>query len=140
MDAADIESDLEYRGALRGGGWVGVTPDRLVVAHPGEDAVYVDYDDVATIRVEPIDWFLVVMSLALVGFGLLSLQRNLLGGVAFAVAGGISLYFTYGRRGRVNVSAEGESKTLKFFPEDVDELKRALDPYVEGSAGWERED
>jgi hypothetical protein len=134
----DITANLEYRGQLRDGGWVGVTPERLAVVHRNEDPVYVDFDQVATIRVEPLDWFLVLMSIALVGFGLVSIPRNLLAGVGFCVAGGISLYVTYGRRDRVRITAEGTTDDLTIYPEDVEALKDALDPYVEGSAGWDR--
>ena len=94
MQASDITENLEYRGQLRDGGWVGVTPDRLAVVHQNEDPVYVEFDHIETIRVEPLDWFLVIMSLALVGFGLFSIPRNLIAGVGFCVAGGVSLYVT----------------------------------------------
>lgn len=140
MKPSEIEENLEYRGQLRDGGWVGVTPESLAVVHRNEDPVYVEFEYVETIRVEPLDWFLVLMSLALVGFGLFSIPRNLLAGVGFCVAGGVSLYITYGRRDRVRISAEGEVDDLTIYPEDVEALKGALDPYVEASAGWERTD
>lgn len=138
MQASEIEAALEYRGQLRNGGWVGVTPDLLAVVRPDEPPVYVEFEQVETIRTEPLDWFLVLMSVALVGFGLFSAQRNLLAAFAFCVAGGASLYLTYRRRDRVRISASGETDDLTIFPEDVEALKRALDPYVEGSAGWNR--
>lgn len=136
MQASELTENLEYRGQLRDGGWVGVTADRLAVVHRNEDPVYVEFDRIERIRVEPLDWFLVIMSLALVGFGLFSIPRNLLAGIGFCVAGGVSLYVTYGRRDRVRITGEGETDDLTIYPEDVEELKGALDPYVEGSAGW----
>ncbi|WP_440990818.1 hypothetical protein [Haloarchaeobius baliensis] len=138
MQPSKLTADLEYRGQLRDGGWVGVTPESLAVVHRNEDPVYVEFEQVETIRVEGLDWFLVIMSLALVGFGLFSIPRNLLAGLGFCVAGGVSLYITYGRRDRVRISGEGESDDLTIYPEDVEALKAALDPYVEGSAGWNR--
>ncbi|MBO4249590.1 hypothetical protein IL252_17455, partial [Halomicrobium sp. IBSBa] len=96
-DTASPVSDQRYAGTLRTGGTVVLGADRLVVDR-GDNPVVVDLDDIVEVSLQDVDWFLAVMSAALVGFGLLSLDRSVLLGGAFAVAGAASLALTYRKR------------------------------------------
>jgi hypothetical protein len=92
--------------------------------------VVVDLDDVVEVSLQDIDWFLAVMSVALIGFGLLSLDRSVLLGGAFAVAGAVSLALTYRKRYTLRVQVTGRTDPLRCFPADpqalLAELEQAL--------------
>lgn len=131
VDGADDRSrDTEtlYEGALRTGGSVTVTNDRLLVERPDEPSVAVSLSDVVEVTVQDVDWFLVVMSLGLVGFGLASLGRNAVAGVGFALAGAASTYLTYRKRGALRVSVAGRTKPLKLYPAAPESVASALAP------------
>lgn len=137
MEGTAFEGEIEHTERLRGGGAIGVATDRFIVDRPKTEPLHVPFDQVKEIHEESIDWFLVIMSVLLFGFGVLSFERNLAGGVAFTLAGMGSLYFTYGRRGQVKITIENRAKPLTIYPRNVDRLKSALDPYVEGTAAWQ---
>jgi hypothetical protein len=115
-----------YTGALRTGGTVALGTDRLVVDR-GDDPVVVDLDDVVEVSLQDIDWFLAVMSVALVGFGLLSLDRSVLLGGAFAVAGAVSLALTYRKRNALRIQVAGRTDPLRCFPAEPQSLLAELE-------------
>lgn len=130
--AADTVPPIDterYTGTLRTGGTVVLGADRLVVDR-GDEPVVVDLDDVVEVSLQDIDWFLAVMSVALIGFGLLSLDRSVLLGGAFAVAGAVSLALTYRKRYTLRVQVTGRTDPLRCFPADpralLAELEQAL--------------
>ena len=130
--AAATESPVSaerYAGTLRTGGSVVLGADRLVVDR-GDGPIVIDLDDVVEVSLQDIDWFLAVMSAALVGFGLLSLCRSVPLGGAFAVAGAVSLALTYRKRNALRIQVAGRADPLRCYPEDpgtlLDELDRAL--------------
>ncbi|MEF8829378.1 MAG: hypothetical protein V5A49_10100 [Haloarcula sp.] len=129
-DTAPTVSDERYAGTLRAGGTVVLGADRLVVDR-GDGPVVVDLDDVVEVSLQDVDWFLAVMSAALVGFGLLSLDQSALLGGAFAVAGAVSLALTYRKRDALRIQVTGRTDPLRCFPADpqalLAELERALD-------------
>lgn len=118
---------------LRRGGRVDLTDEALLVA--ADENVRVRYADVEEITIESFDWFLGVMSVALVGFGVLTLEGNALGGAAFVAAGVASLYWTYRKRGKVTVSVTNRPKPLTFCLTDEnafhEQMAEALDSYAE---------
>ncbi|EMA15986.1 hypothetical protein [Haloarcula amylolytica] len=128
-DTASPVSDERYAGTLRTGGTVILGADRLVVDR-GDSPVVVDLDDVVEVSLQDIDWFLAVMSAALVGFGLLSLDRSVLLGGAFAVAGAVSLALTYRKRYALRIQVTGRTDPLRCFPAEpqtlLTELEQAL--------------
>jgi len=131
--AAATESPVSaerYAGTLRTGGSVVLGADRLVVDR-GDGPIVIDLDDVVEVSLQDIDWFLAVMSAALVGFGLLSLDRSALLGGAFAVAGAGSLALTYRKRHALRIRVAGRADPLRCFPADpralLAELEQALD-------------
>ncbi|MDS0221054.1 hypothetical protein NDI54_06805 [Haloarcula sp. S1AR25-5A] len=118
-----------YAGALRTGGTVVLGVDRLVVDRDDEPVV-VDLDDVVEVSLQDIDWFLAVMSVALIGFGLLSLDRSVFLGGAFAVVGAASLALTYRKRYALRIQVSGRTDPLRCFPAEpqtlLAELEQAL--------------
>lgn len=110
--------------ALKDGGSATVGDAQLLVS--GDPGVKIDYDDVVEITVEEIDWFGVVLGLAVVGFGLVSITRDALLGAAFAALGVGSLYLTARRRNRVVVRVTGRPKPVTLYPEDATAFYRTL--------------
>ncbi|MDQ2072741.1 hypothetical protein ACODNH_04520 [Haloarcula sp. NS06] len=125
-DTTPLVSDERYAGTLRTGGTVIIGVDRLVVDR-GDEPMVVDLDDVVEVSLQDIDWFLAVMSVALVGFGLLSLDRSILLGGAFAVAGAVSLALTYRKRYALRIQVTGRTDPLKCFPADPQALLAELE-------------
>ncbi|MFU1780672.1 hypothetical protein ACM16X_04755 [Haloarcula japonica] len=128
-DIASAVSDERYTCTLRTGGTVVLGADRLVVDR-GDEPVVVELDDVVEASLQDIDWFLAVMSAALIGFGLLSLDRSILLGGAFAAAGAVSLALTYRKRYALRIQVTGRTDPLRCFPADpqtlLAELEQAL--------------
>lgn len=125
-DTTPLVSDERYAGTLRTGGTVALGADRLVVDR-GDEPMVVDLDDVVEVSLQDIDWFLAVMSVALVGFGLLSLDRSILLGGVFAVAGAVSLALTYRKRYALRIQVTGRTDPLKCFPADPQALLAELE-------------
>lgn len=117
---------LRFQAPLRRGGRVAVTDDRLLLV-TGRERVSVRLDAVDEVTLQSFDWYLALLSLVLVGFGLLSLERSVLGGTAFAGAGLASLYWTYRKRNRVQVHVADRRNPVTCYAEDPDELYDALD-------------
>jgi hypothetical protein len=131
IDGADersADAETQYEGALRTGGSVTVTSERLLVERPDEPSVAVSLSDVVEVTVQDVDWFLVVMSLGLVGFGAASLGRNAVAGAGFVLAGAVSTYLTYRKRNALRVSVAGRTKPLKLYPEAPERVADALAP------------
>ncbi|WP_336337230.1 hypothetical protein [Haloarcula brevis] len=126
-DAAEAPVRSErYAGSLRLGGRVVLGADRLVVDR-GDGPVVVELDDVVEVSLQDVDWFLAVMSAALVGFGLLSFGRSVLLGGAFAVAGVVSLALTYRKRDALRIQVRGRAAPLRCFPAEPQTLLVELD-------------
>lgn len=128
----DAGERLHYRGDLRFGGEVAVTDGRLLVKRTDE-LVSVPYANVSEVATERIDWFLVLMSLALVGFGVYSLSDNAVVGAGAVAFGGWSVYRTYRHRDRVRVHTHSRPKPVELFPADVDALHGELEPAIEAA-------
>lgn len=128
---------LRYHTPLRHGGRVGLTDERLLV-RTADSATSVSFGDIDEVTIEEFDWFLGVLSLLLVGFGLLSVPRNLLFAVIFTALGVGSLYWTYRKRGRVRLHTHGRPKPLSFSLDATEEfharLGQALDNYVDDAS------
>lgn len=121
---------LHYRGDLRHGGDVAVTEDRVLV-RSADELVSVPYENVSEVSHEQFDWFLGLVSAALVAFGVYGLTRNPLIGVVFVLGGLWSLQRSYRHRDLVRIRAHNQPKPVELYPEDVDELYAALEPAIE---------
>lgn len=124
----DVDSLLSrLRGGASSGGELGLTDDALFVAEGDGPPVRVGFDDVVSVEVQTVDYFLVTMSVVLVGFGLYTTQSSLPGGVGIALIGLFNAYRTYQRRQRLIVTVSGRRKPLSVYPEDPDTIFEALE-------------
>lgn len=121
---------LYYRGRLRRNDEVGVTETRLLVK-ADDELTSVPYTNVDSINNESFDWFLSILSGALVVFGAYSLTMNPLIGAGFIVAGLWSIHRSYRHRNRVRIHTHSQPKPVEIFPEDVEELYAELEPAIE---------
>ncbi|WP_255192102.1 hypothetical protein [Natronobeatus ordinarius] len=121
---------LHYRGSLRDGREIAITEYRLLV-RSDDQLTSVPYTNVSEVTNESFDWFLTILSGALVLFGLYGLGQNPLIGIGFILAGLWSIHRTYRHRDRVRIHTHSQAKPVEVFPEDVetlyDELESALD-------------
>lgn len=123
--------------SLRFGGSLTVSRDELVVNRDGsgtgentDPPLRIEPDDVVEVTLDSIDYFLLVLSLAIVGFGVLSLERNLLAGLAFAAIGLASGYRTYRRRDALRIRVSGRAKPIVLYPENPAAVAKALETHV----------
>lgn len=121
---------LRYRGDLRTGGEIAVTERRVLVRADG-DLTSVPYANVSEVSSESLDWFLAILSGALVLFGLYSIPENVPIGAGFAAFGCWSLYRTYRHRDRVRIHTHSRPKPVEVFPADVEALYAELEPALE---------
>lgn len=126
LDAAVGDAAVRDRLGLRRGGTVAVTDDELLIA-ADDEVTRVALDDVAEVTYEEFDWFLGVLSVALVAWGLFSTQRSLPIGLAFAAFGAGSLYWTYRKRGKAKIRVVDRPKPLTVFPADSTAFMDALE-------------
>ena len=128
---ADVDEYISESYALRRtGGSLGLGTENLYVARDGEETIRVALDNIVEVQYDSFDWFLTIVSVALVGFGAYSTRQNLLGGVAFAVAGVVSLYLTYRKRGKLSFKVSGRAKPLDVYPERPEAAYEALRPFM----------
>lgn len=125
---------LRFHTSIRRGGRVGVTDDRVIIVRDdGTESVRLEA--IAEVTVQTFDWFLAILSVVLIGFGLLSLRRSVLGGLAFTAFGVGSFYWTYRKRGKVQLHLHQSRKAVTFSiaasEEFQDALGRALDRFRE---------
>lgn len=122
---------LRYTAARRREGAVGITDERLLLADDEVTSVELGRIDEVTAR--QVDWFVAVLSVALLGVGLLAGMDDPLVGVAFVAAGVVSLYVVYRKRGKVTVTVRDRGKPLEFYvhstDEFIDRLGTQLDEY-----------
>lgn len=124
---------LRYRVARRGGGAVGFTDERLLVVD-GE-VTSVSFGNVDEVTARSVDWFVAVLSVALVGVGVLAAEGTPLVGAGFAVAGLVSLAVVYRKRGRVACAVHGRDKPLVFRLDDTEEFLDRLEVRLEDYKG-----
>lgn len=128
----DLETGerLHYRGGLRSGDEIAVT-DRRVLVRNDPETTSVPYTNVSEISNESFDWFLTILSLALVGFGLYSFSENAVVGAGIVLFALWSVHRTYRHRDRVRIHTHSQPKPVEVFPEDVDGLYDELEPAIE---------
>lgn len=132
-DSLRESEQVEERLSLRTGGSLALTDERLLV-DADDEVTTVELADVVEVTVERYDWFLLVLSVSLVGYGLYSTQRSLPIGLAFTGFGAASLFWTYRKRGKVRVKVEGRAKPLSMFPEDTDAFSDAMEVALSGGS------
>jgi len=109
-------------------GWAGFDDDALYIERDAE-RTRVGFDDVSELAYRDADYFVVVLSLVLVGFGLWFLPRNP-ASLLFSLVGVGSLVRLYRHRGQLVVRSPGRAKPLTFHPADApafyDDLGEAM--------------
>lgn len=119
---------FDFRADLRRGGWVGVTSSALVVST--DEEYRIDAAAIQEVTVEDFDYFVGILGLVLVGYGLYSVQTDALFGLGFAAIGVGSLYLTYRKRHRVRIRVVGRPKPLSVYPTSTTALTDALEPLL----------
>ena len=135
---AALRDELRTGEALRfetetRGGALGLTDDRVLVV--GDESVSVPFDNVREVTVQSLDWYLVVLSVVLLGVAAVVFPDDPLVGVAFALFAVGNVYWTYRKRNRVRVNTHSRPKPVTFYVDEPqvlsDALERALDDYRE---------
>jgi hypothetical protein len=126
-EAVGDDETISQRLSLRTGGSVALTDDHLLVA-ADDKITTIALDDVSEVTIEAFDWFLSVLSILLVGYGLYSIPRSALLGGGFATFGAMSLYWTYRKRGKARIKVAGRPKPISVFPADTEAFAAALEP------------
>lgn len=121
---------LRFHAPLRRGGRVGVTDDRVIVVRDGE-TTSVHLETIREVTVQTFDWFMGLLSAVLVGFGLLSLGRSVPGGLLFVGFGLASLYWSYRKRGQVQLHLKGRRKAVTFSLDATEAFHDALGTALE---------
>lgn len=120
---------LRFTNTLRTDEHIGLTDARMLIVT--DEVTSIEYDRIEEVTFQSIDWFLVVSSVLLVGFGVYATQMNVLGGLVFVLFGLASLYRTYGKRGEMLVQVRGRAKPLRLYPDDLPEFQRAVEKAIE---------
>lgn len=128
-ELADVNEPVDETFDLRRGGVFALGTDHVFVVR-GDDTVRVELGDILEIQHNSFDWFLGVISLVLVAFGLYSTTEHVLGGLAFAAAGAVSFYVTYRKRGRLTFKVVGRAKPLDLYPKYPEAVYEALRPLM----------
>lgn len=125
-DAVDVT-----KMSLRGGGWIGYTPDALYVERDDEK-IKIGNEHVREVALRTLEWDVAVMSGLLVAVGgYVVITRNPLVGIAFAVVGLLSLYRTYRNRYELIIRVENEPKPVTVRPSHPVECHETLVESIE---------
>ena len=138
-DTADIDDSLDLRrqAPLRvADGWAGFDGEALYVDRDGE-RVRVAFEHVTELSYRDTDYFVVMLSLVLVGFGVWFLSESPFS-ILFSLFGLASLYRLYRHRGEVVVRVADRPKPLTFHPEAGGGFYDALTAEVAGEVISER--
>ena len=125
-DALADDEEFAATFTLRNGGEVGLTPRGVFVAQNGE-ITNVDAEAITEIVRETYDWFLIVMSFVLVGFGAMTLERNVLAGIGFAAFGVGNFYLTYRKRNPIRIHVRGRRRPITVRAEDPERAYAAME-------------
>lgn len=133
-EAVESGEALRFQAPLRRGGRVGVTDDRVLVVRP-EETTSVELGAIREVTIQAFDWFMGLLSAVIVGFGVLSFERSVVGGLLFVAFGLGSLYWTYRKRGQVQLHLHERRKAVTFSLDATeafhDKLGAALERYEE---------
>ena len=84
-------------------------------------------ETIAEVTIQAFDWFIGLLSAVVVGFGVLSFGRSAVGGLVFVAFGIGSLYWSYRKRGQVQLHLHERRKAVTFSVDETDALERALE-------------
>jgi hypothetical protein len=126
----DVDAAAAETFALRRGDAFALTADHVYVVRGDGEPIRIAVEDIVEVEYNAFDWFLAVLSVGLIVFGGYSTTEHVLGGVAFAVIGVVSLFLTYRKRGKLSFKVTGRTKPLTVFPERPDAAYEALRPHL----------
>lgn len=134
----DVNLELVRQVPLRlSNGWAGFDEEALYLEREGE-RTRVAYEHVSEIAYRDLDYFVVVLSAALVGFGIWFV-RETPASLLFSLVGLGSLVRLYRHRGELVVRASGRPKPLTFHPADAPAFYDALGETMGGDVVSDRE-
>lgn len=125
---------------LRRGETVTVAEDALLIEGVEDETIRVELDDVLEVSRRSVDWFTGVLSVVLIGLGLLLTQDSVLGGLGLAAAGVVSVYLTYRRRDEINLRIRGRTEPLQVYPQNGDRFYADLGRLLEVEEAQESEE
>lgn len=126
----DVDERIIETYSLRSGGTLACGEDALYVLRSGEDTIQIFLENIYEVQYDEFDWFLGLVSLTLVGFGIYSTSRDVLLGLGFAAAGAGSFYLTYRKRNKISFRVSGRSKPLDIYPESGKTTYEGLRPLI----------
>lgn len=130
--------DLTRQAPLRvDDGWAGFDDEALYVDRGGE-RIRVAFADVSELTYQDTDYFVVILSLVLVGFGLWFVGQTP-ASLLFSLVGVASLARLYRRRGKLVVRATGRAKPLAFHPADAGAFYDAVGEAMDGEVVSDRQ-
>ena len=115
---------------LRFGGTAEIHEDSLQVKGSDGDSRSFPADEIVSASLKDIDWFLAVMSVALSGFGVLSLDRHLLLGIGFTAAGVVSLWLTYRKRNQITIRVKNRTSPVTLHPVNASVCYSTIEEYI----------
>lgn len=127
----DVPEPVSDSYELRRGGVLAVSEENIYVVQEDEETVKISLDDVVEVQYDMYDWFLGIVSVAVVGYGLFSLRKNLLAGLGFTAVGLVSLFMTYRKRGKLEFKVSGRAKPLDVYPKNPKTAYKGLRPYMQ---------
>ena len=134
MTSPDLEPaalDLRRQAPLRvADGWAGFDDEALYVERDGE-RIRVGFEQVTELSYRDTDYFVAVLSVVLVGFGLWFVRESP-ASLLFSLVGLASLFRLYRRRGTVVVRVADRPKPLAFHPTDGGAFYDALAEAIDG--------
>ena len=107
------------------GGVLGLTDDRVLVV--GDESVSVPFENVREVTVQSIDWYLIVLSVVLLGVAAVLFPDDPLLAVAFALFAVGNVYWTYRKRNRVRVKTHSRPRPVTFYVDEPQVLYDALE-------------
>lgn len=116
------------RSPLRFGGEIALVEDAILIDRDDEK-VQVNYDNVTQVTVRDYDYFLGVLSVTLVGFGIWFARDNPLA-LLFSVAGVLSAYQVYRKRNEIVVHVKNRPKPIRLHPENFTPVIKHLEPAI----------
>lgn len=130
--------DLTRQAPLRlDDGWAGFDDEALYLERDDE-RTRVAFEHVSELSYRDTDYFVVVLSVVLVGFGLWFVPRTP-ASLLFSAVGVASLVRLSRRRGELVVRASGRAKPLAFHPEDAGAFYDALGEAMDGEVVSDRQ-